>query len=134
MKNLVFGRAKNGHIQFLRYFFVGGSSAVVDMTIYAALLFVFGEALYLLFAFIAYMFGLAWNHSLCLLWVFESKHARWKELAMVFAIAAGGLFWTELLLWIGVEFLGGTPLYTKAVVLFIVLAWNFSMRKIFVFH
>jgi len=107
---------------------------VVDLAVYGALLYFFGDPLYLLFAFVAYMFGLTWNHSLCLLWVFESKHARWKELTMIFAIAMGGLFWTELLLWIGVASFGGDPFFTKFFVLFIVLVWNFGMRKVFVFH
>lgn len=134
MKHLIFGRTNNSRIQFLRYFFVGASSAVVDLTVYGSLLYVFGTQTYLFSAFIAYMFGLAWNHTLCVLWVFERKHSRKKEFSMVFFIALGGLFWTMLLLWIGVDIFGGHPFFTKAAVLFIVLIWNFSMRKKFVFH
>ena len=134
MKHWVFGRTHSPRIQFFRYFFVGASSAVVDLTVYGSLLYGFGAHTYLFSAFIAYMFGLAWNHMLCLLWVFERKHSRKKEFSMVFIIALGGLFWTELLLWIGVRFFEGDPFFTKAAVLFIVLIWNFSMRKKFVFH
>jgi len=134
MKHLVLGQSKNGYIQFFRYFFVGASSAVVDLTVYGSFLYFFGEGKYLLFAFFAYMVGLAWNHTLCLLWVFKSKHSKRKEIAMIIFIAMGGLFWTELFLWIGVTFFGGDPFFTKAIVLFIVLIWNFGMRKLFVFH
>jgi len=134
MKHLVFGQSNNAYVQFFRYFFVGGTSAVVDMSVYGALLFLLGEAQYLLFAFISYMFGLAWNHLLCVLWVFKSKHKRSKEIAMVFFIALGGLLWTLFFLWIGVELFHGPPFATKAVVLFIVLIWNFGMRKLLVFH
>lgn len=134
MKYLFFGRAHRMRVQFFRYFIVGATSAVVDLSVYGVLLAIFGAKLYLVWAFVAYMFGLAWNHMLCLLWVFESRHERWKELSMVFFIALGGLFWTELLLWIGVDFLSGHPFYTKPFVLLIVLLWNFSMRKAYVFH
>jgi len=134
MKRLFFGRAQRMRIQFFRYFIVGGTSAVVDLFFYGAMLAYFGVRFYLVWAFVAYMIGLIWNHMLCLLWVFESRHTRWKEFAMVFLIALGGLFWTELLLWAGVEFMNGHPFYTKPFVLLIVLAWNFSMRKKFVFH
>jgi len=134
MKHWVFGSTDSARIQFFRYFFVGASSAVVDLTVYGALLYAFGFRFYLFHAFIAYMFGLAWNHMLCLLWVFKRRHSRRKEYSMVFAIALGGLFWTEFLLWIGVSLLGGHPFFTKAAVLFIVLIWNFGMRKKFVFH
>ena len=89
---------------------------------------------YLMAAFIAYMLGLAWNHILSVLWVFESKHHRRKEVTMVFLIALGGLIWTELLLWIGVDMFHFGAIETKVVVLWIVLIWNFGMRKLFVFH
>lgn len=89
---------------------------------------------YLFAAFVGYMFGLACNYMLALLWVFESRHNRAKEMIMVFLIALGGLFWTELLLWIGVDHFGFMPLPAKCVVVVIVLFWNFGMRKLFVFH
>ena len=89
MKHLVLGQSKNGYIQFFRYFFVGASSAVVDLTVYGSFLYFFGEGKYLLFAFFAYMVGLAWNHTLCLLWVFKSKHSKRKEIAMIIFIAMG---------------------------------------------
>jgi len=134
MRQLFFGRTRRVRIQFFRYFIVGGTSAVVDLMFYGALLAYFGARLYLVWAFVAYMVGLVWNHMCCLLWVFESRHERWKEFFMVFLIALGGLFWTELLLWIGVDFLHGHPFFTKPFVLLIVLIWNFGMRKTFVFH
>ena len=89
---------------------------------------------YLLAAFVAYMIGLSWNYVISLLWVFESKHNRGRELIMILFIAMGGLFWTELLLYFAVEFGGYDALISKIVVLWIVLVWNFGMRKLYVFH
>lgn len=133
MKTLFVGKSSSTRIQLFRYLFVGGSAAVVDLVSFSVL----AEVLhihYLLSAFFAYMFGLAWNHAISVLWVFESKYKRTREVAMVFFIALGGLFWTELLLWVGVDMFGFGPIETKVVVLWIVLIWNFGMRKLFVFH
>jgi putative flippase GtrA len=134
MKHWLFGRTRSSSIQFFRYFFVGGVCTLVDLAVYGGLLAAFGHAWYLAYAFAGYMVGLVCNHMLCLLWVFERRHSRRKEYFMVFFIALGGLFWTELLLWLAVEFLGGHPFTAKLGVVFIVLTWNFGMRKVFVFH
>jgi len=133
MLHLFLGRTRSLHIQFLRYLFVGGSSAVLDILIYVILMQVYGMN-YLLAAFVAYMIGLSWNYVISLLWVFESKHNRGRELIMILFIAMGGLFWTELLLYFAVEFGGYDALISKIVVLWIVLVWNFGMRKLYVFH
>lgn len=133
MKHLVFGKPQNGKIQFFRYLFVGASSAVVDLIVFGFLNSVL-DINYLIAAFFAYMIGLSWNYSFALLWVFKSRHSRLKEMVMVLLIALGGLAWTEFLLWVGVEIFGFIPFPTKCVVLWIVLIWNFGMRKWLVFH
>lgn len=132
MKHFVFGKTNALSIQFIRYLFVGGSAAVVDLALFF-LLQKQMEMHYLLAAFVAYMAGLTWNHILSVLWIFESKHKRGKEVAMVFFIALGGLLWTELLLWLAVDMFDYAPIPAKIVVLWIVLIWNFGMRKVFVF-
>jgi dolichol-phosphate mannosyltransferase len=133
MRHYVFGRANTARIQFFRYFFVGGTSAVLDLIIYTALLHFFGLH-YFVAAFIAYMLGLTWNHLLCLVWVFESKHSRTKEITMVVLIAIGGLLWTELILYGLIEFVHMHAVLAKMVSQILVLIWNFSMRKAYVFH
>lgn len=133
MKYLIFGSPRSSKVQFFRYLFVGGSASIVDLIIFFLLIQYLGMH-YLWAAFIAYMFGLMWNYTLGLLWVFKSKHPRLLEFLMVFGIALGGLFWTELLLWLTVEFVHLVPLVAKFIILWIVLFWNFGMRKLFVFH
>lgn len=133
MRHLVFGRADSSHIQFFRYFFVGGTAAVVDLVVYTVLLKLLGVP-YLVAAFIGYMIGLAWNHYLCVLWVFESKHRRSKEVTMVVLIAIGGLLWTELILYGLVEWEGSDEIVAKIISQILVLLWNFGMRKMYVFH
>jgi putative flippase GtrA len=133
MRHLVFGRANNSQVQFFRYFFVGGTSAVVDLILYTAMMHFLGFH-YFLAAFIAYMLGLAWNHLLCLLWVFERKHSRAKEFVMVVLIAIGGLLWTELILYGLIDWFGVHAVLAKMISQILVLLWNFSMRKVYVFH
>ena len=120
-------------MQFLRYFFVGGTSAMVDLVIFTILVKSF-DMNYLLAAFLSYMVGLAWNHILCVYWVFTSKYARGKELFMVFLIALGGILWTELILYLLIEFADTDAIIAKMASQIIVLFWNFGMRKFYVFH
>jgi putative flippase GtrA len=133
MKHLIIGCPRSSYVQFFRYIFVGGSASIVDLIAFALIIKYLGMH-YLLAAFFAYMIGLVWNYTLGLLWVFKSRHRKLIEFAMVFVIALGGLFWTEVLLWIAVEYFDLMPLVGKFIVLWIVLFWNFGMRKLFVFH
>jgi len=134
VRHLVFGRTQSAHVQFFRYFFVGGSSAVVDLVAYTILVTAF-DLHYAIAAFVGYMLGLVWNHLLSVLWVFKaSKHVRHKELLIVFGIAVGGLLWTWLLLYIMIDILGMHEVVAKMVSQVLVLLWNFGMRKIYVFH
>lgn len=133
MKNLVFARTQAIHIQFLRYFFVGGSAAVVDLLSFAF----FTEEMgfhYLVSAIFAYGLGLFWNYILCIFWVFESKHGRFTEIKRIILVAIGGLLWTEILLYVLVETYDLHHLFAKIIALWIVLIWNFVMRKLYVFR
>ncbi len=133
MKHLIFGRSRALHIQFLRYFFVGGTSSVIDLLVFIVLIEYVGLH-YLIAAFFGYMIGLIWNYILCIVWVFESKHSRTKEIVLVVLVTLGGLLWTELLLYFFVEFIHIIPIIAKIIVLWIVLLWNFGMRRHYVFR
>ena len=134
MRHLVFGRANSPHIQFFRYFIVGGSAAVMDLAFFTVMVTMF-HVHYALAAFVGYMLGLAWNHFLSVVWVFDtSKHQRSKEIAIVFGIAIGGLLWTWLLLYLMIDLVGIHEVMAKMISQVIVLGWNFGMRKVYVFH
>lgn len=133
IRKLLLEKTTSANLQFLRYFFVGGSAAVVDLFAYGALVKLLGMH-YIPAAFLAYMAGLAWNHLLCVFWVFQSKHQRGKELLMVFLIAVGGILWTWLILYLLIDFAGIDEVVAKMVSQILVLFWNFTMRKLYVFH
>jgi putative flippase GtrA len=133
MKHWVFGPVLNGHIQFFRYVFVGGTAAVVNLVAYGFL--TEGMAMhYLLAALIGYTVGFLWNYLFSLLWIFKSRHSRAKEIVMVVVITIGGLGWTELFLYLFVEYGALHHMTAMFITLWIVLFWNFGMRKLFVFH
>ena len=133
MKHWFLGPVTSPRIQFLRYVFVGGSSAVVNLIAYGFLTEKL-DVYYLLAAFIGYTLGFLWNYITSILWVFQSRHPRHKEVVMVMIITAGGLLWTELLLFLFVEFGNLHHFLAMFITLWIVLFWNFGMRKRFVFH
>jgi len=133
IRKLLLDKTGAAHLQFIRYFFVGGTAAVVDLLAFSVLI-TYADMHYALAAFIGYMLGLAWNHFLCIIWVFESRHDRAKELFMVFAIAVGGLLWTWLILYLLIEIANIDPVISKMVSQILVLFWNFTMRKFYVFH
>lgn len=89
---------------------------------------------YLLAAVIGYTVGFLWNYIFSLLWIFKSRHSRMKEVVMVVVITIGGLGWTELFLYLFVEYGALHHMTAMLITLWIVLFWNFGMRKLFVFH
>ena len=133
IRKIFIDKSSAAHMQFLRYFFVGGTAAVVDLLMFTFFV-KYVDMHYAVAAFFAYMCGLAWNHLLCVVWVFESKHHRLKEIAMVFFIAVGGLLWTWLILYILIDIAGMDEVIAKMASQVLVLFWNFTMRKFYVFH
>ena len=133
MKHYFLGKSRSFRIQFFRYLFVGGAATVADLSVYTLLTKGF-DIHYLLAAFGGYVFGFLVNYGLSIFWIFESRHERRKEFGMVFAITMGGLLWTELLLWLAVDGLSMDDLVARFCVIWIVLVWNFGLRKLFVFH
>ncbi|MFH0770736.1 MAG: GtrA family protein [Candidatus Peregrinibacteria bacterium] len=133
MKHYFFGRTRRLHIQFFRYLFVGGSASIVDLAVFALLVQRMNMH-YASAAVIAYMAGLLWNQFFCLLWIFESSRGILRDFLLAFVIALFGLLWTELLLWMFIDHFALHAVIAKFVTLWIVLLWNFFMRKYFVFR
>ena len=122
-------------MQFFRYFFVGGSSAVVHLSVfYVCMQTVLSEEQYLLANLIAFVAGVTWNHTLGVLWVFQSKRHWGKEFLMVLTVAAFGLLWNSILLYFFVEYGGLHPFIANLFAIAIVMFWNFGMRKFVIFR
>ena len=134
MKHLVLGTAKIGYIQFVRYFIVGGSSAVVDLLVYTMYLYIFSTNSYSIYvaAFFGYFIGMIWNYIISIYWVFTSTN-KLKEFISICFIALGGLLLTWLLLYILADILHMNAVLAKMISQILILGWNFSLRKWWVF-
>lgn len=138
---------KNNIFEFIRYIFVGGISALVDMgVLYIMTEFAFdgkkdGIALTLSVA-AGFVFGLVVNYLLSQLFVFTSKEQRekGKKASAFFIYAVVGLIGfvlTELLMHIGMLFVSHEGLWYILLNCFVkgvVLIWNYVGRKIFVYR
>jgi putative flippase GtrA len=138
---------KNNIFEFIRYIFVGGISALVDMgVLYIMTEFAFdgkkdGIALTLSVA-AGFVFGLIVNYLLSQLFVFTSKEQRekGKNASAFFIYAVVGLIGfvlTELLMHIGMLFVSHEGLWYILLNCFVkgvVLIWNYVGRKIFVYR
>lgn len=120
-------------VQLVRYIFVGGFSAGVDV----GLLFILNNKLeinYLMAAALAFLAGLITNYLLSVAWIFRSTGKIKKEFAIFSAIGIAGLAWTEIIMWFFVEKLDFSVMPSKIIALILVLFWNFIMRKKFAFN
>jgi putative flippase GtrA len=125
-------KINKGLLQFFRYLICGGTSTFVDMAMLYSLTH-FVDVHHLVAAPIAYVTGTATNYTLNTLLVFKSSGNIKKEFPLFAIIGIGGLFWTELILWILVDMFGSYIMVAKIISVILVLNWNFFMRKKFVF-
>lgn len=129
-------------MEFLRYCVVGGLAFLADfgtLVIAQELVLkqlVSGVYIATVFGFIV---GLVVNYVLSLWFVFTQKKDKGKGRSvgafLVFGIIGLlGLVWTELGMWIGIEFLNWNYMVVKVIVTGAVLVWNYLGRKILIFN
>lgn len=128
---MIFGTTNNVFIQFFRYFWVGASSAIVDILVFSFCLYTINTSWWIA-AVVGYGFGIIWNYCISILWVFKSSNM-FRELVLVFCVGAGGIILTWILLYICINWFGIHELLSKMISQIIILGWNFSLRKWFVF-
>lgn len=136
-------KLKKLFFEFFRYAIVGGISFLAD----AGTLYVFREWVFraqtdtelLLCTALGFLVGLGINYILSILFVFRKNENRnsGRNLRgfMIFAlIGVIGLGLTELGMYIGAILLNGYYLFIRVLVAGLVLIWNYTGRKIFVFE
>jgi putative flippase GtrA len=126
------GKTQSTALQFFRYLFVGGAAAALDAGTLYLLSAHFGVN-HLIAAAFGFFLGLLVNYMISIAWVFESKGRYREELILFALIGAGGLVLTELIMWATVDMAKTPVMLGKVIALFLVLIWNFGMRKKFVF-
>ena len=121
-------------MRIVKYFFVGGTAAVVDIG---------------LFSFFAGYLGWPWipvsistfilatlvNYLLSIRFVFESgvRHQRHVELVGVFVVSGLALLVNQVVLYIAIELVGLQLIISKIIATGVVFFWNYYGRSKFVF-
>ena len=128
-------KTDNTLIQLFRYTFVGGIAFVVDFGS-LFLLTEFAGVHYLVSAAISFLFGLATNYLLSILWVFNTRSIsnRYHEFIIFGIIGIIGLGLNELIIWRFTEYLHFHYLISKIISAIVVYLWNFFARKNLLFR
>ncbi len=122
-------------MKIVRYFFVGGASAVVDIGIF----FVFAKLAgydYLLVGCIGFLVATAVNYALSVKHVFRSgvRYSKGKEIALVYLVSMVGLAINQSVLYLLVAQLHRELMLAKLVATGVVFFWNFSVRYFIIFR
>lgn len=120
--------------KIIRYFFVGGMAAVVDITLFA----IFAKFLsynYLVVAFFSFIIATLINYLISIRIVFVSgtRHGKKKEVSLVYLVSGVGLLLNLLILYILISLLGVEKISSKVIATGLVFFWNYYARKYFIF-
>lgn len=136
-------KLKKLFFEFFRYAVVGGISFLADAgTLYISREWIFRaqtDTELLLCTALGFLVGLGVNYLLSIFFVFQKNENRnnGRDLRsfLVFAIIGViGLGLTELGMYIGTVLLHGYYLFVRVLVAGLVLIWNYTGRKVFVFE
>ncbi len=118
----------------VRYFFVGGAAAVVDLSLFFIFAWLLGFN-YLLVGAGAFTVAAIFNYILSIRYVFVSgvRFRGKKEFAWVYLVSVFGLLLNQIILYIGVGVLHRDMMLAKIAAIGLVFGWNYLARKHFVF-
>lgn len=118
-------------LQMFRYLFVGTASFLIDFFIYIGLIEIFNVN-YLISAAIAFAISVMANYYLSTSWVFNQSNIenRVIEFNLFILISIMGLVFTEILLFIFIDWLSVGYIISKIIASILVMFWNFSARRV----
>jgi putative flippase GtrA len=122
-------------MKLVRYFFVGGSAAVVDISIFSIAIKIFHLDWFYV-ALISFIIATAVNYVLSIRYVFESgiRFERHAEISLVYMVSSVGLVLNQLVLWHLIETAGLDEVLSKLIATSVVFVWNYNARSRFVFR
>ena len=135
VKKIFQNKTNNTLIQLFRYVFVGGFAFAADFTA----LFLLTEYLhihYLVSATASFILGILINYYLSVAWVFEKHSTDSKKIEFVVFALVGiiGLLLNIFFIWYFTEIVNYHYLFSKIISTTLVFAWNFGVRKHFLFR
>ena len=124
-------KTNNTQIPFIRYFFVGGIAAVVNIGLLFVLTSIF-DIYYIISNIEAFIAGLTVNYYLTKKLVFTNKTRISSKLEYFIygIIGIAGLIIDTMILWFLTSTIGMFYLMSKIMSTLIVFVWNFGARKI----
>lgn len=122
-------------MRIVRYFFVGGVAAAIDI----GLFFIFAKQVgwnYLLVGAGSFVVATLANYLLSVRLVFQSgaRFARHHELLLVYLVSFVGLAVNQTALYVGVEMLLIDMMFAKLFATAMVFFWNYGVRAHFIFR
>ena len=127
----LFEKTDNSFIQFIRYFFVGGIAAVVNIGTLFLMVDIF-KVNYIFSNIIGFIFGIIVNYNLSKMFVFTDNEDinRIFEIVMYVIIGILGLIFDTFMLWIFTSKIGIYYMISKIISTILIFVWNFVARKI----
>ena len=122
-------------MKVVRYFFVGGTAASVDITLFAVLTQLAGLPWFPVAVF-SFVIATLINYFLSITFVFESgaRFQKKHELMLVFFVSGIGLAANQTILWTLIEVVGMHMVAAKIVATMGVFFWNYTARRLFIFR
>lgn len=122
-------------MKIIKYFFVGGAAAIVDV----GLFFIFAKFLsynYLFVGFFTFIIATFVNYYLSIKYVFQSgkKYKKQKEIFLVYLLSASSLCLNLYFLYVFHELIFIDVGISKILVTGLLFFYNYLMRKFFIFH
>ena len=122
----------NLFLQILKFVIVGGIATIIDLSIYY-IAYHFFNIPPLISNILSFSISVLYNYTASVKWVFiinrdKSRNRMFFEF-MIFSII--GLFITEVLLWMFIDFININEMISKIISTGIVMIFNFITRKLF---
>jgi putative flippase GtrA len=122
-------------MKVVRYFFVGGVAATVDIGLFTVFAYWLGYN-YLVVGACTFILATLVNYILSVRYVFESgvRFTPGHEISLVYLVSGAGLILNQLILFACVEFLVLDKLLSKVIATASIFLWNFLLRSYFIFN
>ena len=119
----------------VRYFFVGGAAAAVDIALFA-LLTQYAGLPWFPVAILSFVLATMVNYVLSIKFVFDSgvQFGKKQEIILVFFTSGIGLAVNQAFLWVLIEVYETHLLAAKIFATGSVFFWNYSARRLFIFR
>jgi putative flippase GtrA len=122
-------------MKIIKYFFVGGIAATVDLTIFFIFAKLFGFN-YLVIGAIGFIIATLVNYVISIHVVFNSgaRFTKNVEITFIYIVSVIGLATNQMVLYVAIDILSIEMMISKILATGTVFLWNYTMRNYFIFR